>query len=258
MQTEDEIWRSDRQPDCGASSLGGGADSSNRPWETDSLRTGAGDPPLTLGLLAICAAAVLSLADMALAYAPEGGYGFGLYQPFEALPQWRLMLGHCTGMLLLPAYIPGYWQVCRNLREAGAWLSRAVFVIGSLTAVIAATCHGGVALRALMVQTGFGGPASERVLGLARGISDPLSGWINIPFALASFGFTLAVLSGRTRFPRWLAYANPMVVGLVFVAPSLAAPTFLPALLAAPASFNLAHLVFFCLVTASLRQDRPD
>ena len=255
MQPEEDIRLTDRLPDADIWSLGGGADSSNRPWETDSLRIGASDAPLTLGLLAICAAAFLSLADMALLYSPQGGYGFGSYQALTDVPRWRLLLGHYLGILLLPAYIPGYWLVRHGLRDAGGWCSWPVFLLGSYMAAIGGAFHGLIALLALIVQHGGTEPeAAGRLLESARAFADPLHGAVNGLFVLVSLWFAVAVVSGRTRFPRWLAAANPLVLGLLFVTPYFLAPTFRPALLAAPASFNLAHLVFFCLVTAALRR----
>ncbi|MFQ5351270.1 MAG: DUF6796 family protein, partial [Thermoanaerobaculia bacterium] len=222
---------------------------------TDSLQIGVGAAPLGLGLLAICAATLLSLADMLLLYSPDGGYGFSSYQPLAEVPRWRLLLGHYLGILLLPAYIPGYWLVLHGLRDAGPWRSWPVFLLGSYTAAIGGAFHGLLALLALIVQHGDADPAaSGQLLGLARAFADPLHGLVNGLFVLASLWFAVAVLSGRSRFPRWLAAANPLLLGLLFVAPYFLAPTFLPALLAAPASFNLAHLVFFCLVTAALRR----
>ena len=256
MQAEEDIRLAQSPPEeCGAASLVGAADSSNRPWETDSLRVGAEPALPTLGVLAIAAAALLSLADMALLYSPAGGYGFSSYEPLADVPRWRLLLGHYLGVLLLPLYITGYWLVFQGLRGAGRWLSWPVFLIGSYGAAIGGAFHGLLALIAVMVQHGESDPAgSERLVGVARAFVDPLHGAVNALFVLVSLCFAAAVLSGRTRYPRWLALANPLVLGLLFVAPYLLAPGFPPALLAAPASFNLAHLVFFCLVTAALRR----
>ena len=259
MRAEEDIGRSEpASEDCGASSLVGAADSSNRPWETDSLRVGAEPALPTLGVLAICAAALLSLADMALLYSPAGGYGFSSYEPLAEVPRWRLLLGHYLGVLLLPAYIAGYWLVFQGLRGTGRWLSWPVFLLGSYGAAIGGAFHGLLALVAVIVQHGESDPAaSERLLGLARAFVDPLHGAVNALFVLASACFAAAVLSGRSRYPRWLALANPLALGLLFVVPYLVAPGFPPALLAAPASFNLAHLVFFCLVAAARRRRPP-
>ncbi len=231
-----------------------GASTDNRPWETDSLPI-AGGEPLWLGVVAICAAAGLSLADMALLYSPDGGYGFASYGPLADVPRWRLLAGHYLGVLLLPAYLPGYWLVYSGLRDAGRWRSLPVLLLGSYTAVLGVAVHGLFALLALIVQhREVDAAGAARLLELARPFADPLHGLVNTLFALTSIWFALAVLSRRTRYPRWLAAANPLLLGLLFVLPYFVAPGFPPALLTAPASFHLAHLVFFCLVVACLRR----
>ncbi len=195
---------------------------------------------------------------MALLYSPEGGYGFASYEPLAAVPRWRLLTGHYLGVLLLPAYIPGYWLVHRRLRDAGRWLSWPVFLLGSYTAAIAVACHGLLAVLALIVQHGAADPAAaQRLLEQARPFADPLHAVVNALFVLTSLWFAAAVLSGRSRLPRWLAAASPLLAGLVFALPHLLAPGFGPALVAAPASFNLGHLVFFALVTAIPRRRTP-
>ena len=261
LQSEDDNRRSAPAGPAGDSSFGGGADSSNRPWETDSLRIGVAHPPPALGLLAICAAALLTVADMALLYSADGGYGFAGYGSLASLaelPRWRLLLGHYLGILLLPAYIPGYWLVLEGLREAGPWRSWPVFLLGSYAAAIGGAFHGLIALLALIGRHNADDPAaSAELLAQARAFADPLHGLLSALLVLTSIWFAVAVLSGHTRFPRWLAAANPLLLGLAFVAPYLAAPELWPTRLAAPAAFNLAHLVFFILVTAALRKRRP-
>ena len=261
MQPEEHTRRNGHATEAGSASLGGAADSSNRPWETDSLRIAGAGTALRMGLLAICAATMLSLADMALPHSPAGAYGLGDYRALAEVPRWRLLLGHYLGILLLPAYIPGYWLVFRGLRRAGAWWSWPVFLLGSYTVAIAGARHGLVALLALMARLGAAEPAASRdLLDQARAFADPLRGAVIALLVLVSLGFAVAVLGGRTRFPRWLAAANPLVLALLFVAPHQLAPGFTPARLAALAGFDLTHLVFFVLVTAALRRapaERP-
>ena len=255
MQPEEHSWRTGQPPDGGSAWLNGGADSSNRPWETDSLRIAGGDPVARVGVLVACAAALLALADMALLSSAAGEHAFGDYGRLAEVPRWRLLLGHYLGILLLPAYVPGYWLVFRGLRQAGGWRSWPVFLIGSYSAIIAGAYHGLIALFALIVQLGITEPAAAgELLERARAFAEPLHGAIDALFVLASAWFAVAVLGGRTRFPRWLAAANPLVLALVLGAPNELVPGFTPARLAAPASFNLAHLVFFLLVTVALRR----
>lgn len=256
MRPDEDISGTEGDAAACATALGGGADTSNRPWETDSLRIRAAGTVPRLGLLAITAAALLSLADMALLDAPAGGPGLGGNEALAAVPRWRLLVGHYLGVLLLPAYIPGYWLVFRGLRDAGPWRSWPVFVLGSYTAALAAVTHGLVALLAVIARHGaIDPPASRALLEQARSFVDPLHGLVNALFALTSLWLAVAVLSGRTRLPRWLALANPLALALLFVLPTLVAPGAAAARLAASASYNLGHLVFYCLVTAALGRD---
>jgi hypothetical protein len=255
LQSDEEFWRTDRPPETDASSLRGGADSSNRPWETDSVAVGASDPPPALGALAICAAALLAVADVALLYSPDGGALSAGHQGLADVASWRLLLGHYLGILLLPAYIPGYWLVKHGLRGAGAWSSWAVFLLGSYAAAIAIARHALVAPLALIARLGGSEPpGSSPLLALARGYAEPVQGLVAGLLLLASIWFAVAVLSGRSRFPRWLAAANPMALALLLVATHLLTSGFRPSPFAAQAAFDLAHLVFFCLIAVALRR----
>lgn len=251
MQPEDEI-SSAQHPCADASTLGGGADSSNRPWETDALPVDPGGAPAAVGLLAVAGAALLTLADMAL-MAPSGAaHAWPPPDQFAELSRWRLLTGYALGVLLVPAYIPGYWLVFRGLRNAGGWLSWPVLVLGSYTAAVTGALHAMPPLIGLLARHGAADAATGgRLLAQARSFADPLHGVVNGLFVLTSLWFAAAVLSGRTLFPRALAAANPLLVASLLLLPSLAAPRFAPAALLAAASYNLAHLVFFALATAS-------
>lgn len=238
--------------------LGAGADSSNRPWETDSLRIGEPAVPVALGYLACTAAALLAIADVALLYSPRAAYTFGNYEPLADIPRWRLLLGHYLGILVLPAYIAGYWLVFCGLRGAGPWRSWPVLLLGAYGTAVAGAFHGLLALVALMVHQGAAGdPTSGGALvEQARAFTDPLHGLVIALFVLGSLWFAIAVASGASAYPRWLAAANPLALAALLVLPYYLAPGFAPARLLLPASFNLAHLVFFALVTAALASHR--
>ncbi len=225
-----------------------GAWTDNRPWETDSLPMARGEP-LWMGVVAACAAVGLSLADMALLYSPAGGYADAGYGFLADVPRWRLLVGHYLGLLLLPLYLPGYWLVYRGLRRAGQRRAAAVLGLAGSMVVLGAGFHALVAPMTVAVRQ----PDAAALVAAARPFTEPLHLLVNLLLAAASLLFAFAVAGGRSRFPRWLAAANPLLVGLVLVLPYLLAPRSLLALLALPASFNLAHLVFFTLVTWSLR-----
>lgn len=251
MQPEQDIREASHDAAGCAPAADGGADSSNRPWETESLRIPARGAVPRLGLLAIGAAALLSLTDLALLGAPAGGGGLDGHEQLAAMPRWRLVAAHYLGVLLPPAYIAGYWLVFRGLRDAGPWHSWPVLLLGSYAAALAGVRHGLLALRAVVVGQD-GGAAAQQLLAETRAFVDPLHALVSTLVALTSLWLVAAVLSGRTRLPRWMALANPLVPTLLFALPALLAPGAGFGRLTA-ASYDLGHLVFFCLVTAVLR-----
>ncbi len=230
-----------------------GADSSNRPWETDSLRISKPGLP-ALGVMAVAAAVLLSIADMALLYSPTGGYTAGDYGFLAAVPRWRLLLGHYLGILVLPFYLAGYWLVYRGLEQAGGWLSWPVLLLAAYATAVGSGLHAPFAVLGLIVQQGAAGEAAtaQQLIGQARAFVEPLQALVVALSLAASLWFAVAVASGRSEFPRWLAAANPFVLFLLFATPYFLAPAFKPALLALPAAFSLAHVVFFALVTLCL------
>lgn len=244
MQLDNDSGQSGRIDDCGVASLGGGADSSNRPWETDAIRISADRESRLPGLLAIGAAAILALAWLTLPQSPPLDGGSASYLRLAEASRWSLLLSHCLGVLLLPLYGAGYWLAARGLRGAGAWRSRPVFLLGSCMAAIAGAHHGLLAVLTRVAWHGGANPErAARLLAQAGAYSEPLQGLALGLGALASAWFAIGVVSGSTRFPRWLALANPLVLGAA-----------LAAVLATPASFHLAHLLFFCLIVRALRQ----
>lgn len=195
--------------------LAAGADSSNRPWETDALRIEADRPPLALGWLAVGAAAALLLAALA---------------PAAGAPQpsgWRLWLG----ILLLPAYAAGYRLTGWGLREAGAWRALPVFPLGLYVAVLAAVLH---------VLLG-----SKAAAGT---LSPPLLALIVLLLAALSLSLALAIATGQTRYPPWLALANPFLLTALCTLPFWKAGP----IATLPPGFHLAHLLFFLAVTLTL------
>lgn len=214
-------------------SLDAGADSSNRPWETDSMRIGQGDLPLVWGWVAAAAAALAAIGDL-LALASPAAPGA------LAMTRWPPLVGHYLGLLATPLFIPGYWLVYRGLRPAGAWSSLPVFLLGAYLAALA----GGLRVAAALPAALVGGPG-EALAGLRLWVG-PLAGLALALLVLVSLWFAVATAGGRSHLPRWLAPAGPLLPALAVLAIVPAMPQLLP--LAA----DLGHLVFFAAVTAAL------
>ncbi|MDA8017906.1 MAG: hypothetical protein MPN21_10705 [Thermoanaerobaculia bacterium] len=75
------------------------------------------------------------------------------------------------------------------------------------------------------------------------------------PWILASLGFTVIVLLGRTRYPRWMAFASPILVPLT--KPLTGA---LPAPIGGylrPAAGSIIWTLFFLLTTITIWNVSP-
>jgi hypothetical protein len=172
--------------------------------------------------------------------------------PLPAPPPGVLVVSHFLGVLGLPLYALGYWQIGRGLAPGHPRSARAVFVLGAYAAALGAAVHGMTALVILFGRS-EGGPGADPVAIVVRYAEylGPLWAILAALSLVASALYAVAVARGGTAFPRWMAAANPML--LVLAAALLAAGSRRLQAFLVPAAPNLAHVVLFALSTATLR-----
>ena len=115
-----------------------------------------------------------------------------------------------------------------------------MFLAGCYLGAVGAAIHG---VTAVIIETGPAGIEASPVTVPHAVYLMPL--WL-VLFAVsiaASIAYALAVLGGRTAFPRWAAAINPVLIVLAMIVASLPFPAL--AAYMAPASANLAHILFF-------------
>jgi hypothetical protein len=167
----------------------------------------------------------------------------------------RLSWGYYLGVLGLPFFILGFWQVYQGLKPAGKWRSLPIFLINTFVIVIGTATHGQTALLALVVQ------AQEKVSGEAQVILaqmfdqftfyyNPILLVLRVLTLITTIWFIVAVLSKRTLYPRWIAFFSPWVLLIVLMIPGFISPTIGGYLI--PPAFNIAHTIFFGLSTILL------
>lgn len=186
------------------------------------------------GLVAVLAAVLASVGDILLLH-----NGMLRAQGDATVDARALVAGHYLGVLCIPFYALGYWLVSRGLRPSEA-PARLVFLGGCYLGAVGAAIHG---VTAVIIETGPVGVAASPVTVPHAVYLMPL--WL-VLFAvsiLTSIAYTLAVLGGRTAFPRWAAAFNPVLIVLAMIIASLPFPAL--AAYTIPASANLAHILFF-------------
>jgi hypothetical protein len=186
------------------------------------------------GLVAVLAATFASLGDILLLH-----NGMLRAQGVATVDAQGLIAGHYLGVLCIPFYAVGYWLVSRGLRPSEG-PARLVFLTGCYLGAVGAAIHG---VTAVIIETGPVGIEASPVTVPHAVYLMPL--WL-VLFAVsiaASIAYALAVLGGRTAFPRWAAAFNPVLIVLTMIVASLPFPAL--AAYTVPASANLAHILFF-------------
>lgn len=75
-------------------------------------------------LLAVGAALACVVGDLTLQYTPNSSDLLAPdYRSVVDIPEWRLLLGHCVGVLAQPPQLAGIWLLYQALLPAGRWLA---------------------------------------------------------------------------------------------------------------------------------------
>ena len=203
------------------------------------------------GGVAFVAAILASAGDFFLIYVANGPkYGFGL----TAEQANRLLLiGHYCGVLTIPLYSVGYWQISRGLAAAGKGISRSLFAIGVYTAAVGAAIHGVTAFglhTAPLAETQSVNPLQILTPPALVPYVMPLWGLVGVAILAGSALFAFAVFTRDTAYPRWGGLLNPVLLMVVGNGLALLSPLLTDFLVVWMP--NLAHVLFFAFSTAAL------
>lgn len=206
------------------------------------------------GLIAVFATIAVAVGDFLSLYSPDGIDATG-YTHLLEISETRLRAGYFLGILSLPFFILGFWQVYQGLKPAGKWRSLPVLLINIFVIVIGTVTHGQTALLALVVQ------AQDKISGEAQAVLaemfdqftfyyNPILLVLRVLTLITTVWFIVAVLSKRTLYPQWMVFFSPWVLLIVLMVPSFISPTIGGYLI--PSAFNIAHTIFFGLSTILL------
>ena len=123
--------------------------------------------------------------------------------------------------------------------------------LGTCGAVVGATIHGvtGVALHASSSAPGAAGHMGSSLVTLSPFAAYLVPLWLLVAAALlaGSILFAIPVLRGESAYRRWMALLSPAAL-VVMIGAGASVGTWSSAVIA-PASPNLAHVVFFALAS---------
>ena len=168
------------------------------------------------GLVGVAGAALLFAGDMLLYGHAGSGDGFLRRLPTVASGKspGRLFAGGALGPIGAVLIAAGFWHVFLEVRSAFRRGSRVLFAGFAFMSAGAAAFHATWTVRMLLYRFSITPDAltpAQMSLGLYMGLLFAITA---VPGYVASGVLLAAVLSGRTRYPRWSAPINPGVLAL--------------------------------------------
>lgn len=219
----------------------------------------------TTGLLAILGTALYALSDVLMLAVKAKLADYPNLQPHAkllsgsekmvALPWWRLMWGGLLGVFATPLLVIGLWPLYYGLAPAGDWAVWPVVLLLGTGFIMAPFVHGafiflGEYVQALNALSGEAQIVITQMILRFRSLLMISYGAVAVAILAASIWFSASVWLGATRFPMWMAAVNPLTMLLVWLVLKRLIPRLGDWL--EGAGFNIAFLIFFAAVTATL------
>jgi hypothetical protein len=196
------------------------------------------------GLVGLAGSSVLLVADVLLVYAPVPAARFSIFTAAVGKSAARLVYGSLLGVLAIPLVLAGFVHIYLALRPAGAWFAAPPVVLGIFAYVVGAGFHAAIPFYAFAIQDAraVDATASPLLASMAR-VFVPLQRALLLCVVASSASLLVALLSGRTLYPRWMAAVSPLVVvSLIRIGIRISPPAVVGVLF--PAGNNLSMLVF--------------
>ncbi|MBC2713708.1 MAG: hypothetical protein HF978_00155 [Desulfobacteraceae bacterium] len=210
------------------------------------------NPRLAL-VCATLAAAVATLGDFLMLYAVNAGrVELGLPAPGAAI----LPCGYFLGVIAIPLYGVGFWAVAQMLASKAPRAGRVVLISGVIMAVLGSVIHGVTGLS-IEAQMRAGGAMPDPVTAIFDyGVYlIPLWAAASIFSCSGSVAFIWGVAKGNSILPRFVAVFNPVILTACIGLAGATTPMLRAFLI--PASPNVAHIIFFGLLTVISFAGRP-
>jgi hypothetical protein len=180
-----------------------------------------------------------------------------LLEELARLPYWRLRWGALLGVIGAPVTVAGLWLFYEGVSPAGLWLALPPTLLFLAATIAGPFVHGSFGYVGDAVQTLYAVSDADRPLLLAllrRGIATLLMSYAPLLLAMivASFWGSVAILSGSTRFPTWMAVINPVTMTLAWLLLKRGLPKRVGDFLQG-AGFNIAYFAWIAAMTATIR-----
>lgn len=207
------------------------------------------------GWAGLLGALLVGIGEFSLQFTPNGGIeDMTSYLFFNDISAQRLSFGHFIAVLSAPLYLLGYFFLSKQLEPAGQKQSKLFFLIGAYAFAVGGAWIGqrffiGSTVHAIADGAQIGG-----LLTLFSEHNEPFVNVLRIAMGLVSVLWIKLILSGQTRFPKWMAIFSPIALlalmfALYFFKTTLGLYVF-------PVAMNAAHFIVFGLALITTRASK--
>lgn len=172
---------------------------------------------------------------------------------FLGISEQRTSIGHFLGVLGAPLYLVGAWHIHLMLKPANPRWSLVVFFTTAYGFAVGAVWIGSRASISALINTPVS-PDIEHLIALYDFRYETLLQIIRFTTLLLSVVYIWLTLTGRSHYPRWMAWLNPIVLLVANFVVYYFAPSVGKYLM--PIALNVAFFIFFSasLVIASKKE----
>ncbi len=193
------------------------------------------------GVAGLIAAIVTGAGEFVLHFDALARFGAD-NQFFLGISDQRTSVGHFLGVLGAPLYLIGAWHIHLMLKPANPRLSFAIFLTTAYGFAVGAVWIGSRASISALINTPLS-PDVEHLMALYDFRYETLLQIIRVTTLLLSVVFIWLTLTGRSHYPRWMAWLNPIVLlvsnfVIYYFAPSIGKYLM-------PIALNVAFFLFF-------------
>jgi hypothetical protein len=197
------------------------------------------------GIVGLFAALLVCVGEFILHYDALARFSAD-YEFFKGISDQRSTLGHFIAVLSAPLYIIGCWHIRKMLAPASERWSMVAFLVGAYGFAVGAIWIGSRASISALVNT-------PELIEVSHLISlydfryETLLQIIRIAVLVLSVIFVWLTMSGRSHYPKWMAWLNPILLIVVSFVVYALVPAVGKYLM--PIALNVAFAVFFVAST---------
>ena len=194
------------------------------------------------GILGLIGALICGTGEFLLHFDPQAR--FSGYDFMADISEARLTAGHFFAVFGVPLYFVGVWHIAEMLRPAGAKLSKVLMIIGWIGFVYGAMW---MSSRAMIGSIAHHPELIEctNLVELYELRLETLLQIIRITTLVISGIYIKMVLTGNSRYPKWMAATSPIVLLLMNFVIYLTVPSIGKYVM--PIALNVGFSVFFLL-----------